>query len=60
MLSRAFYTDPYNARQTVVTKDLQAIMMETTGEITAIGRLWVLNAKRLAPGVYLITAKEKY
>jgi len=58
-LSENFYRVPHLAEQTVTTKELKDIMLETGGEIMACGRLWKLKKENLGAGVYKLTAKVK-
>lgn len=57
-LDRGFYNNPSNARMTMTTQQLQETMMYTEGSITAMGFMWDIQKKNLAPGVWLITLKK--
>jgi len=57
-LPKSFYQAPSAARTTMTLKQWQETALYTEGEILATGHVWKLVGKQLAPGVYLITAKQ--
>lgn len=58
-LDRGFYSNPREARMTMSLQELQETMMYTEGYITALGYIWDIQKKNLAPGVYLVSLKRR-
>lgn len=59
-LAHDFYVTPHLSRQTMTLEQFQETMLYTEGEFVAVGHVWDIKAKRLAPKVYLVTAKQRY
>jgi len=55
-LHEGFYTQPTKAVDTITLKQLQGWMIRHHGRFIAVGHIWVLQHKRVCPGVYEIHA----
>lgn len=60
-LRDCFYTAPgtVTANQTMTLREWQETALYTGGWILACGNTWDLVAKRVAPGVYNVTTKQR-
>lgn len=54
-LPQTFWTMPKNARTTMTTKRLRAVLTYFDGHILACGESWNIKSKRIGPGMYEVT-----
>ena len=50
---------PHLYQQTMTTRELRETLLATDGQILANGHFWTIESKRIGPGVYRVTLKER-
>jgi len=58
VLPKNFYTMPEMARTTMDGPDLNELLLATSGEIIACGRIWNICSSHMGVGVYKVFLKE--
>lgn len=53
------WANPSSHWQTMTTRELRETLLQTDGQILARGNFWTIESKRIGPGVYRVTLKER-